>query len=330
MLKLNIDEIISLYESGKSLSFIANNYNCDTSTIVNRLKKYYPNENYKNYGLDKEELLVLYIDGLTYQEIADRYNKSLICIERIIKKYLRQIDKVERKNIIEKHEINKKNYYIPLKLKNNIKEIVILYENNISLKRLSKIYNCTEKTLKKGICNYYKNKNKGLLVADLTKNNTPKLSEKRYNDAKTIPKKESVISKSRVNKYKNQCNLYIDEIINLFKRGYSRSYIAKILNVSIGTINNKIYSYYNEKPKILSIEELERRLYHNDNLNNLYEQKKQNEIITFKNIFAVLGKKNMYYLNKNNINRYNIKDNIIEENKKIKDKTLIKIPKSFK
>ena len=41
---------------------------------------------------------------------------------RRIKKYLRQIDKVERKNIIEKHEINKKNYYIPLKLKNNIKE----------------------------------------------------------------------------------------------------------------------------------------------------------------------------------------------------------------
>jgi len=91
---LNVDDVISMYQSGSSSQKIADKYGCSYDTIINCLKRnnVYAGRDWKSYlirntGVTPKELLAMYKSGMWKNEIAEEIGLS----ESTVGKYLAKL-----------------------------------------------------------------------------------------------------------------------------------------------------------------------------------------------------------------------------------------------
>ncbi len=89
----HIKEVYELKKNGKTYSEIADKFNCSKSTVCKHLKNFLERQklslekNEENFNLNPEEIYKLRISGMTYEEIAEKYNRAHSTIYNIILKY---------------------------------------------------------------------------------------------------------------------------------------------------------------------------------------------------------------------------------------------------
>ena len=93
-LALDVDDVISMYQSGSSVKNIADKHNCSCSAITNCLKRngVYAGRDWKSYlirntGITPKELLTMYESGMWKNEIAEEIGLS----EGAVGKYLAKL-----------------------------------------------------------------------------------------------------------------------------------------------------------------------------------------------------------------------------------------------
>lgn len=207
------EEITKLYIMGISVEDICTKLDCCESTVYKAMKHYRKVNNMKEYikpPLDKEYILELYSNDLTYEQI---FKISGINITSIF----RTVDNAISKNIIKDRKLNS------LKLRE--KKMIIMYRNGLSIKAIARILKIAKADVYRKI-NYFKNI--GILLEEKEMNsilsNNKSMILKLYNYAINI---QSIawclkISEDDVRNYINtqkisKQNLIIEKMVKKYR-----------------------------------------------------------------------------------------------------------------
>lgn len=165
--QLDIEEIVDLFENYYSIKYIVNKFNVPESKIKLALKRYYPDRKNLYNTMPASFVKQLLDEGLTAEEIAEKYSRDLSYIEKIIA----NIKKEEAKEKARKAKETAKRYIDDQKEKEEKKKTEL--ENKIIKLYLSGKYTlvqiaeelCLDYTY---VCNVKKKHLKSKRVPDVT------------------------------------------------------------------------------------------------------------------------------------------------------------------
>jgi len=164
-LKIDDQDIILMYRSRNcSASSIALHFKCDVGTIIKRLRKYLPDDEYnflkknnhrravgiaaekRKINLPDEQIVEAFLEGRRSYEIAETYKCSRGLIDRALRTHLskEQIAKVRRKNFADSMSGVKHFRYIELPEE----EIVFNFLAGMSSPDLAKKWECSDGKIK--------------------------------------------------------------------------------------------------------------------------------------------------------------------------------------
>ncbi len=333
--KQEMEEIFELYNAGASVKDLAETYDCSPSTIYDKLAFPVSYEDKKHINIKK--IIKDFESGKTRWELAAEYGYSYNYICTIIKENCSNQEIVNRKSS-------------PLSSK-KLKETVKYHEDGLTDTEIAKIYGCSKQNINEKLQRYYKNKNKEKENNDRRLKITIKDIKTRKYENMTIEEIASLFHVSfnntlyKINLLCKKNNLnrtdYIktnyekelfnrhNKIVELYEFGYSQEKIAEICNTkqsNIGRILNDFYKKQNKKQPVFLMQ---------SKINHLIKQKKEIKEIeqlaqkegkiapTKKMIDALKQYRQdlyLYYLDKENINRYKLEDGIEKEHQKLKKK----------
>lgn len=81
---INIDEVVSMFENYYSIKHIANKYGVSEDKITLALKRYYPDRKNLYNSMPVEYVEKLLDEGLSAEDIAEKYSRNLSYIEKIV------------------------------------------------------------------------------------------------------------------------------------------------------------------------------------------------------------------------------------------------------
>jgi Mor family transcriptional regulator len=165
--RLGIDDqdIILLYRTGNhSASSIAFRFGCDVGTIIKRIRKNLPGDEYnllkrenhrraliaagqrKQKSLPEKQIAEEYMGGYRGYELAKKYNCSGWSIQKTLRKYLtrEQIEHIRKKNFSQSVSGNKNSSYLDLPES----KIIDGYKEGSSSPELAKKWHCSEGKIK--------------------------------------------------------------------------------------------------------------------------------------------------------------------------------------
>ncbi len=128
------------------------------------------------------------------------------------------------------------------------------------------------------------------------------------------------------------------KLVELYEFGYSKKEIATKYELSEAAVTERIKRFYKnnstQPKKLFLFRRLKTLIEENKDLMEIEKiAETENKVLAPRMAINALKEYrkdiDFYYLNNKNNNRYNLKNNINDENIRIKNKSLIKIPKSF-
>lgn len=198
------EQLIELIRQGKTCKEISEELQYSISTVsrkINSLKK-------KNILFRTDQIIELFRQGKTYKQIGDLLNLSEETIQKKVKSL--KISGDITADIIKEREKNKK-----YALDSIDKEIIKFYNLGYSRKKIAEILNIPENS----VCSR---------ISRLKKINILKLTEKQIE--KQIEKQNNIKNFDYIN----------NQIIELYKKGFSRKKIESILNLTKSNLSYRI------------------------------------------------------------------------------------------
>ena len=293
-IKLSIKEIYELKKGGMTYKELSKKYDCNVAIINQSLKEYckennlelpQPSPSPKKLKLPVEEIYEFKKSGMTYKELAKKYNCNITTIRKKLEKYCEEQDLV----------ITKINYKSK-KLKLPIEEIYELRKQEMTYKELAEKYDCSHEAIRKKLIKYCKEQNKEFLkrtsgikrielpmkkVYELKKSGVTykELSEKYNCNVTTINQslkeycKERSLELPKTSPGPKKLELPIEEIYELKKEGMSLRILAEKYNCRDETIRRRVLEY--EEQIVLRNKYLEIFLYDINKIkDNILNEKK--------------------------------------------------------
>lgn len=345
MIDINIEKLAIYYESGITLKTLSEVYNCSEAIIRSKLKKHYTNQEQKmpKPKGNIEEIIKKFESGITRESLAEEYNVSYnsICI-RIRNYYKKRYEKCQyskRKEII---------------------DIVKYHNEGLTDTQIAKIYGCSKQNINEKLKRYYKEMGKEKEDRRVKFKMTIKdIKNKKYNTytVEEVAQKFGMscdIVREKINKLCKNANInrkdYIKteyeknlydggkKIFDLYIFGYTQTEIAEKYGTTQGNIRQRLDTFYKanniEKPNFLTKKEIDTFVKRGNGIKEIeIEARNRGKEVPTRKIIEALKEFRqdlyLYYLDKENRNRYKLENNIEAEMKKIRNKSLIKLPKSF-
>ena len=258
-IELPMKEVYELKKKGVSYNDIALKYNCSSFTIRTRLAEYCEENNckipetapwYRSIKLPMKEVYELKKQGVTYNDLASKYNCSSATIRTKLIKYCEENNySLQGKNIVR----------FPMK------EVYELKKQGITYKDLASKYSCSLSTVKRRLIEYceennyslhgknivrlpmkkvYELKKQGITYKDLASKYSCSLSTVKRRLIEYCKENNCKIPK-RATCYKS-IELPMKEVYELKKQGISYRKIASIYNHSHEVIRTRLVEYCEE------------------------------------------------------------------------------------
>lgn len=265
-IETSIEEIALKYEKGISLEDLATQYQVSTKIIYNRLKAYYEEKRptkkrTRTIEIPIETIVLRYEQGAKIVDLAEEFQVSVFTINERLNEYY---EKIEKDRPYQNEHFQRKE--IP------IEEIVLKYEQDISIEDIAKEYQTSISTINKRLNEYYERIGRRRPKQGHKKTKIAMISIKevvlKYEHgtimeelAREYQVSTSTISKMLVKHYEKNGKkrpiingdsikeIQIEKIILEYEKGTSFTDLAIKYGLGSSTISKRINDYYKEKGK---------------------------------------------------------------------------------